>query len=154
MSFGALDNFIVSKLESAMAKSVISPYEVARFCLVGAVLCGITSFSLFLTKSDIFGCFVWLIQSIMTALLYPETKVAERENNSGKINSYKYKWAIGRKLFIMFNIINFACGFHSWTDITTSAFFLLTLIFFYFQCLNWTPPPRKESKFWMKFKHA
>jgi len=66
MNLWALDKFLLLKLEAVMAKSVISPFAIARFCLTGSVLAAIgLTVEMTLTLHPV-ALTIWFIQTVLS----------------------------------------------------------------------------------------
>jgi len=156
MNLWALDKFLLLKLEAVMAKSVISPFAIARFCLTGSVLAAIGLTVEMTLILDRVGLIIWFIQTILSAGVFFNISTGERDNNCGYINRWKVDYPPSRTIILLVTVINLFNGIKSLTDVLATVYFTQILFTFYFMSINWTQPKRKESKLlkWMKFKHA
>lgn len=167
MSALALDDFLVSKLESVMAKSSISPYEIARFCFTGSILAGLGIIFGSAAVSDYIGTFIWMCGVPCSIIRYFDVSLGEEDNNSGKLNRHKAN-GTGRLIFISLCLLGIAELYLSHlAKVPVSSYLVLYSVrlylithtaALYFGCLNWIPPAKKESESkissWMKLKYA
>ena len=143
-----MDAFIITRLETIMLRSPVSPYDVARFFIVGTAFAAVATQAtrIVVEAADVVeyaisGAFLlWIVSSLRSD--YRRTAKADRENSAGFQNSLKVESRRRRLILTVTNALSFALlGYNrELNSLTWTVFFAMELAYSYFQTLNWTPP--------------
>jgi hypothetical protein len=141
-----MDGFIITRLEALMNRSPVSPYDVARFFVVG--MCGAWMLANGLSDAPLWvKSFFWIWALVCGGCAYRNVSKYDRENQRGFLNSQKRHavhryWCLG---FVAVWVVLDAAAPDRDGILWLSATLLMTA-WQYFQALNWTSPPPKPVR--------